>query len=176
GDRFWKTNEPELDRRLRSSFAGDQPRFRRPIDLEVHGNINAPSTIIARDESGHVAQAASAVPLARAGTQPLTTPRLRAQLGRLGGTPFRLGDLKNFVDAGLMLPVSELNRLRREIVSRLEALRAAPRRWTLNPAGASLVTRGLVPSARAGARGQSAPARSAANLIVLVRNLAQLET
>jgi len=176
GDRFWKTNDPELDRRLRSSFAGDQPRFRRPIDLEVHGNINAPITIIARDESGHVAQAASAVPLAGATKQPLTTPRLRAQLGRLGGTPFRLGDLKNFVDAGLMLPVSELNRLRREIVSRLEALRAAPKRWTLNPAGASLVTRGLVPSARAGARDQSAPARSAVNLIVLVRNLAQLET
>ncbi len=165
GDRFWKTNDPELDRRLRSSFAGDQPRFRRPIDLEVRGSINAPITIIARDESGHVAQAASAVPLARAGTQPLTTPRLRAQLGRLGGSPFRLGDLKNFVDAGLMLPVSELNRLRREIVSQLEALRAAPKRWTLNPADASSVT-----------RGQFAPARSAAHLIVLVRNLAQLET
>jgi len=39
GDRFWKTSDPELDRRLRSSFAGDQPRFRRPIDLEVHGTL-----------------------------------------------------------------------------------------------------------------------------------------
>jgi len=176
GDKIWKTNDPELDRRLRSSFAGDQPRFRRPIDLEVHGSLNEPITVIGRDESGHVAQAASTVPLARAGTQPLTTPRLRSQLGRLGGTPFRLGDLKNAVDAGLMLPVSELNRLRREIVSRLEVLRAAPKRWMLNPAGASLVTHSLGPSARAGAGREPAPARSAFNLIVLVRNLAQLET
>src|SRR5713101_3769218 len=52
GDKIWKTSDPELDRRLRSSFAGDQPRFRRPIDLEVHGNISAPITIMARDESG----------------------------------------------------------------------------------------------------------------------------
>ncbi len=30
-----------------------------------------------------------------------------------------------------MLPVSELNRLRREVVAQLEALRAQPKRWTL---------------------------------------------
>ncbi len=30
GDKMWKTNDPELDKRLRQSFAGDAPRFQRP--------------------------------------------------------------------------------------------------------------------------------------------------
>ena len=40
----------------------------------------------------------SAMPLAQAEKQPLTTERLREQLGRLGGTPFKLGELKNHLD------------------------------------------------------------------------------
>ncbi len=32
GDKIWKTNDPELDKRLRQSFAGDAPRFQRPVE------------------------------------------------------------------------------------------------------------------------------------------------
>ena len=95
GDKLWKTSDPELDRRLRQSYEGDTPRFQRPILMEVHGLAGKPLTLIARDELGHVVRLDSAMPLARAEKQPLTTDRLREQLGRLGGTPFKLGELKN---------------------------------------------------------------------------------
>ena len=85
--------------------------------MEVHGLAGKPLTLIARDELGHVVQLDSAMPLARAEKQPLTTERLREQLGRLGGTPFKLGELKNCLEGDVMLPVSELNRLRREAVA-----------------------------------------------------------
>ena len=62
------------------------------------------------------------MPLAKAEKQPLTTESLREQLGRLGGTPFRLGELKNHLSGEVLLPVSELNRLRREIAGELERL------------------------------------------------------
>jgi putative protease len=71
------------------------------------------------------------MPLARAEKQPLTTDRLREQLGRLGGTPFRLGELKNALAGEVLLPVSELNRLRRQAVRELEAQRAQPKRWSI---------------------------------------------
>ncbi len=71
------------------------------------------------------------MPLTKAEKQPLTTERLREQLGRLGGTPFRLGGLKNNLSGEVMLPMSELNRLRREVATELETLRAQPKRWTL---------------------------------------------
>ncbi len=76
----------------------------------------------------------SAMPLAKAEKHPLTTERLREQLGRLGGTPFKLGELKNNLSGEVMLPVSELNRLRREFVARTGNTRAQPKRWILNEA------------------------------------------
>jgi putative protease len=169
GDKLWKTDDTELNRRLRQSYAGDAPRFQRPIDMEIHGAAGQPLTLMARDEAGHVAKAVSTMPLARAEKQPLTTERLREQLGRLGGTPFKLGELKNELEGEVLLPVSELNRLRREVVTELERQRALPLRWTLAPRSENRkqkaeINRDFPVSAAAGAE-----------LIVLVRNIAQLE-
>ena len=172
GDKIWKTNDPELDRRLRQSFAGDKPRFQRPIEIEVHGCVGKPLTLIARDEWGNVAKVESAMPLAKAEKLPLTEEKLREQLGRLGGTPFRLGELKNFLAGEVLLPVSGLNRLRREIVIEMETLRARPKRWTLNHRrDAETQSEGSVSKVSASPRlgGENS------ELIILVRNLAQLE-
>jgi U32 family peptidase len=167
GDRLWKTSDPELDRRLRQSFAGDTPKFQRAIDMEVHGLAGQSLTLIARDELGHIARVDSAMPLATAEKQPLTTERLREQLGRLGGTPFKLGELKNFLTGEILLPVSELNRLRREAVAGLDRQRTQPKLWTLT----EHATRLAAPKRSDGGNTQPAP-----RLIVLVRNLEQLET
>ena len=168
GDRIWKTDDPALNREVRRTFEGDAVRHRRPVILETHGGAGTSLTLVVRDETGHVVRCASAVPLVAAEKQPLTSERLEEQLGRLGGTPFRLGTLRNHVEPGLMLPVSELNRLRREAVAELERLRAIPHRWTLNTDAA--VALGIeIPSPT------PEPAESATELIVLVRSLAQLE-
>ena len=168
GDKIWKTNDPELDKRLRQSFAGEVPRFQRPIEIEVHGLVGKPLTVIARDESGNVAKVESAMPLAKAEKLPLTEDKLRDQLGRLGGTPFKLGELKNFLSGKVLLPVSELNRLRREFVIELEKLRALPKRWTLNVGQASRLP--LISKLDNEDRRDASP-----TLIVLVRSLPQLE-
>jgi putative protease len=165
GDKLWKTNDPELDKRLRQSFAGDKIRFQRPVDMEVHGLVDKPLTVIARDEAGHVVQLDSLMPLAKAEKQPLTTERLREQLGRLGGTPFSLGELKNNLSGEVMLPMSELNRLRREVAVELERQRATPKRWTL----------GEVRNAKPEVRTEAATRPVSPQLTVLVRNHAQLE-
>ncbi|AFZ19843.1 U32 family peptidase [Allocoleopsis franciscana] len=166
GDKVWKTSDPELDRQLRQSFAGDNPQFQRPIQVEVQGEVGQPLIAIARDELGHVVQVESSVPLETAHTKPLTTERLQEQLGRLGNTPFCLGNLTNHLKCEAMLPVSELNRMRRDLVAQLEQLRVQPKRWQLN-SSASL--QDLLPKwAR-----EDHP--YAPNLIVLVRNLKQLQ-
>lgn len=131
GHRVWKTNDPALDRELRATFAGDKIRHTRPIRAEVHGHAGAPLTLILDDGLGHVVRESSAIPLAVAEKQALDDARLRDQLGRLGGTPFHLGDLENRLEGELMLPVSELNRLRRDAAAKLDAFRGAPKRWNL---------------------------------------------
>jgi putative protease len=168
GDKLWKTSDPELARRLRQSFEGEAPKFQRPIEIKVHGIAGRPLTLIAHDEFGNVAKVESSIPLAKAAKQPLTPERLREQLGRLGGTPFKLGKLKNNLSGEVLLPVSELNRLRREIAAELERQRTQPKRWTLNvlPASCRQIysrTPGGTPEARL------------SELIALIRNLPQLE-
>jgi putative protease len=169
GDRIWKTSDPELEREIRRTYEGETPKYQRPLTMEVHGHSGSPLTLIARDAEGHVAQVQSGVPLTIAERQPLSSEKLQEQLGRLGGTPFQLGDLKNHLSGNVILPISELNRLRRDCVKQLEALRAQPRRWTLTP-GASFhaVDAPRTPLA-------TAPSEVSRELIVLVRDMAQLE-
>jgi putative protease len=165
GDKLWKTDDPELNKRLRQSFDGDTPKFQRPIEMEIHGLVRMPLTLITRDEFGHIAKVESTIPLAKAEKQPLTEEKLRDQFGRLGGTPFKLGGLKNNLSGEVILPVRELNRVRREAVAELEKLRAQPKRWTLSE-GRTL----RVPKLAA-----CVPRPFEVQLIVLVRNLPQLE-
>ena len=169
GDRVWKTNDPALDRRVRQTFEGNQIRFRREISVEVHGHAGTPLTLVARDHEGHIAQADSTVVLARAEKQPLSTERLTDQLGRLGGTPFKLGALQNHLEGEVILPVSELNELRRRIALDLEAQRAAPQRWQL-AVGTVALNRPASTTSQ-GPLGATAPAPE---LIVVIRELHQL--
>jgi putative protease len=96
------------------------------------------------------------------------------QLGRLGGTPFKLGKLKNNLSGEVMVAVSELNRLRREFVAELEKLRALPKRWQLN-SHRGTEAQSLAVSISETSASLRLGGKSEAQLIVLVRNLAQLE-
>ncbi|MEN9231166.1 MAG: DUF3656 domain-containing protein [Thermostichus sp. DG02_5_bins_236] len=165
GDHLWKTSDPELEKRLRQSFAGEQPHVQRPIHVEVHGQTGSPLTVILRDEQGHTVQVDSPVPLVPAHHKPLTTEKLKTQLGRLGSTPFKLGSLQNFLSGQVMLPVSTLNQMRREAVEQLQALRAQPLPWQLNP---EAHWQDLVPSQQE--KDMGSPQWS-----VLVRNSEQLQ-
>ena len=133
GDKVWKTSDPELDKQVRQTYAGDVPKFQRSIELEIHGEVNQPLIAIARDEMGSVVQVESEILLVPAQNQPLTTEKLTAQLGRLGNTPFCLGNLTSQIVGDLMLPVSALNQLRRELVIKLTEVRSKPKSWQLSP-------------------------------------------
>ncbi|MDF5732009.1 MAG: DUF3656 domain-containing protein [Rhizonema sp. PD38] len=182
GDKIWKTSDPELDRQVRQSFAGQNPQFQRPIHLEIYGEAEQTLVAIARDDHSYVVRVESEMPLVLAHTKPLSGDRLLEQFGRLGNTPFCLGTLTNHLNGAVMVPVSELNRMRREIVTQLEELRTQPKRWQLN-SHASL--KDLLPAPTPVRTGltedrlysnviciKPAPTPS---LIVLVRNLQQLQ-
>jgi U32 family peptidase len=133
GDKIWKTSDPKLDKQIRQTYAGDVPQFQRSIDLEIHGEVGFPLIAIARDEMGHVVRVESEILLVNAQNQPLTDEKLKSQLGRLGNTPFCLGNLTNHLIGDLMLPVSALNQIRRELVSKLTEVRSQPKQWQLVP-------------------------------------------
>lgn len=173
GDRVWKTSDPELERELRQSFTGSELRHTRPVAAEVHGRAGTPLTLLLRDADGHLASVISESPLDIARSRPLDTERLRDQLGRLGGTPFHLGDLVNHLVGPVILPVRELNRLRRAAVEVLLEQRTRPRRWRLvEPRPAPTTLRQAAPSPDPA---PSVPGPPAIDPIVLVRTQPQLD-
>lgn len=170
GSRFWKTSDPELERRWRQSFETSVPRFRRPLVVRVSGRAGRPLRLELEDEAGRRVEVQSATPLVQARNRPLNTAMLEAQLGRLGDTPFRLDRLENRLEGAVILPLSELNRLRREAVERLEVLRAQPPRWELRPTLQIAPSNSLL---RPGEPESASPTRP--QLAVLVRHFHQLE-
>ncbi|WP_126147993.1 peptidase U32 family protein [Synechococcus elongatus] len=165
GDRLWKTSDPALEKELRQSFSAEQPRWKQPVDLTVQGAIDQPLVVIAGDRQGRQVSVQSEQVLQAATQHPLDRDRLAAQLGRLGNTAFELGSLENQLPDGLILPISELNRLRRQWVSALEAQRSQPNHW---PLSATAKLADLLPK-------RSATQPRSPELTVLVRDLPQLE-
>ena len=164
GNRVWKTSDPALERELRSTFEGEKIRYCRSVRLEVHGRSGTPLTVILSDEEGHVVKASSATPLEKAEQRPLDSDYLKAQLGRLGGTPYQLKSLDNKLEGSVIIAVSELNRTRREAVAALDALRAAPKRWLLSDETPDLPTKDF-----------SREPLGSPELIAVVRSMEQLQ-
>jgi putative protease len=128
GDRVWKTDDPHLNAELRKSFTGKiAARGEVALDARVSGAEGTPMRLTL-SAAGATATVESTMRLERARTAPLTPERLREHLGKLTDTGYRLGTLDCTALKGpLILPIAELNRLRREAVAILDIIRKAPR-------------------------------------------------
>ncbi|MBD2131766.1 U32 family peptidase [Sphaerospermopsis sp. FACHB-1094] len=191
GDKVWKTSDPELDKQIRQSYEGEYPNFTKPINIDVYGEVGDKLIAIADDELGNIVKVKSEILLQEAHTKPLTSEKLKEQFGRLGNTPFLLASLQNQIIGNAMLPVSELNKMRREIVEKLEELRSKPKLWQLNHSAKwtdlinqnlSIISRGMNHKEREGHEGKRVEESYGFcdedcknNLIVLVRNIQQLK-
>ena len=78
-------------------------------------------------------------------TKPTDEARVRQSLMKTGGTPFHFTDLDIALSDGLMIPVSQLNALRREAFEQLSALRCAPRPRRFDRERAALGTAAITP-------------------------------
>ena len=124
GDRIWKTDDPQLDAELRRTFAGNiEPRRGQALEMRVSGEVGKPMRL----EANGVA-VESAMPLEIARTAPLSVERLREHLGKVTGSGYTLAGLDCEGLAGkVILPIGEINRMRRELVAKLDDARGAKR-------------------------------------------------
>ena len=127
GLKIWKTDDPQLTKRLRRSFETADPVKRVNVDLQVDVCVGAPIRISAVCFDGiKVEYASEHIPeLAR--KHATTEETLTAQFSRLGGSVYRLRDLTARIDGAPMVPLSVLGQLRHELVERLEVARMPPR-------------------------------------------------
>ncbi len=162
GARVWKTDDPHLGVELRKTFAKDPPPRRTPVNLRISGRAGEP--LVLESEGVRVA---SELALQTAQKRPLTESVLQDQLGRLGDTAYALGELEVALEGDLMLPLSELNRLRRVWVA---ALAGRPSAAHTEPRTGELAAR----LAGLGPRRDPRVAPAPAELAVLCRSLEQI--
>ncbi|SDS57587.1 putative protease [Paenibacillaceae bacterium GAS479] len=173
GDRIWKTNDPALDRRLRATFETDKPYRVFPLALRVEGREGEPLRTWWTDvQKGTTVQVDSELLLEKALKRPMDRALLEDQLGRLGGTLFQLDQLEVELEGDLIVPVRELNRLRREAVEQLHGERPKPpvyvkREVDLLAGSRSLEQRAIDAAVKAGPE--------AARLTALCRTLDQVK-
>jgi len=123
GWRVVRTSDATLMRVAQESFANVAIPERvgaRRLDVRVFGHGGGPLKTIWNAGEMEVTVRGE-VPLSVASKRALDVPQLREQLGRLGGTAFKLGtvDVAGLAE-GLFLPVSELNRIRQDAVAQLD--------------------------------------------------------
>jgi U32 family peptidase len=117
-----RSSHAALLQRARESFAAlpaTVQRRRQRLDLRLFGSAGSPLKVVATCGEDEITARTDAV-LAPASNRSLDAATLREQLGRLGETPFVLGNVDQTALApGLFLPVSALNRVRQAIVDQL---------------------------------------------------------
>ena len=116
GHTVYKTSDPKLESELRKAWqnAKLEPE-RETLNLIVAGKPDETLSLTARGIT-----VKSVDTLQKATKRPLDTDTLSKQLGRLGDSTYRLGSLDNQLEGDCHIAVSALNRLRRELVAKLD--------------------------------------------------------
>ena len=172
----WLTSDPQLEAQLLRLAERVVAEATRPLCLRVRGRAGEPLELTVEQIEGLQGgpwRVSSSQPLQPARGSGLDHDRLQQQLGRLGGTPWRLHQLELELEGDVFLPVAQLNQLRRDLVDRLAIAldqnppAAAADRPTQRPAA---VLAALLEQPSSGESSAADPA-----LTVLVRSLEQLE-
>ena len=129
GNLLWKTADPALDKFLHGTWCNFARKVEAPSqELNIHfsGRMGAELTATCRGVT-----VGSGQPLEPAENRPLTPAVIEGQFNRLGGTGYTLGACTYELEDGLMLPLSVLNRMRRELVEQLPVADQKPERAAL---------------------------------------------
>ncbi len=128
GDWLWRTSDPALLRQLRTWTEPASPIRKQVVD--VHVRLAAGEPLAARwrlrQNSQVQATVQSPEPLPTANNRAAGAVELREHFGRLGTTPYELGELLVESGAPAFVPVSLLNQLRRQAVEGLQSLQSQP--------------------------------------------------
>lgn len=121
-DRAFKIFDAALTAEARKFFTG-APVRKILVAAEVKAKLGEPLTLTLTDSDGNSATAQTNFVAERALNRPLTLETLKKQIGRLGNSIFALDKISAALDKNLMIPISELNDVRRRACEQLETLR-----------------------------------------------------
>lgn len=121
-DRVFKIYDARLMDEARQSY--DPERSEKiPLHAVLHAKLGEKLRLHIEDDEKNRADAESDYVVVSANNRPLTMETVQKQMGRLGTTLFSLASLSCDMDDSVMVPVSELNKVRRSAIAALEEVR-----------------------------------------------------
>ena len=132
GRQMFGTRLPEQENKAllqsaRATYESIEPQ-RVPVQFYAIAARGQNLMVAAQDGNGNICKAQGDVPQ-EAERRAITPEELAARLSKTGGTPYVCQGVRSVVDPGLSVSAAELNRLRREVLAHLSAVRgrrAAP--------------------------------------------------
>jgi U32 family peptidase len=131
GDWVWRTDDPQLTKRLKALAEKPSSGRKESIQIIVSGQLGSPLVLTAENAQGHRVVSTGEFLLQPAQRHGLDQTKLEVELSRLGDTPFSLGKVTLELSEGLFCPLSELSRLRHRLVEQLLTVRKTPPSITL---------------------------------------------
>ncbi|MDP9055467.1 MAG: U32 family peptidase [Acidobacteriota bacterium] len=126
GDLVWRTHDPDVAEAARVFTEAAAPVRRQSVRVDVTASEGLPLTaewsLEGKPATRVVLQSAGV--LGTAQSRALSIESIREQFGRLGGSPYILGEVSLAVEGSPFAPVSMLNQIRRQAVARLQALQS----------------------------------------------------
>ena len=122
GDRVFKVFDAELMKKAHRFF-GEKAERRIGVAVDVRAALNEPLQLTFTDTDGNTVCVATEFAAEKARKHPLDFETARKQIERLGTSIFEPTDFSAQIDDGIMMPVSELNDVRRRAVAALESAR-----------------------------------------------------
>ena len=134
GDWIWRTDDPHTDKAAKPYTQATTPVYKRPVSVQVVACEGEPLKMIwMLDDQPHIQiTIQSSTPLLKARNQVLTEVFVRAQLGRLGQTPYELHHLHLTMTGQPFAPSSVLNQLRVQAVEHLQTLQGTGKTTHVN--------------------------------------------
>ncbi len=126
GDLLWRTDDPAIHASARQYTEASAPIHRQTVDVHVVAHEGSPLRATWICGARQVTVESSA-PLAAARNQGLSVEAAREQFGRLGNTPYSLGNLTLELEGVPFVQASLLNQLRRDAVELLQSAQTATR-------------------------------------------------
>jgi putative protease len=124
GQRIWKTDDPQLTKKLRRSFRQADPQKRIAVSVQCKIHVGQPIEIVVQtpDLGEPLGFTHEFVPeVAR--KHAATSETVREQLSRLGGTVYRLEELECELVGSPMVPLSVLGQIRKRMLQELDEAR-----------------------------------------------------
>lgn len=120
GDKIYKISDKILNTELRTILDGKYHK-KVDIDMEFSCEVGKNLTLKISDDNGNIVESISEYIPILAINKPLTLENAKNSLSKLGDTPFRLREFKANIVGNSLVPMSVLNELRRDTISKLSS-------------------------------------------------------